>query len=763
MALTAVHALAATCVIEPSRVEVVTDAKACPSVVFAAEEMTNFLSRVLGAHVPLVHRPSAGKVVSIVLGDNEWSRAAGIDVGALAQDEYVTRVERKAIYLAGRDDPFKGFNWALNKGGYAHLMRHDKATLFAVYGFLEKNAGVRFYLPEDELGVITPRRGRIEIAEGETRVKPDFLIREPYMGGDGSWYCERDEKDRTRIKSLEWLRLRMSVAAIPCCHGSRWFKYIERFGASHPEYLRLRPDGTRGLNPNVFAAYQLCWSNPGFQETLYEDVKAYLTGKSASSRGLRNWGNNCRDGRYVDIMPDDAYQKCSCPGCTAAYRKDDAQYATELVWGVAVKIAQRLQDEGVAGDITMMSYTPYGRIPDFALPTNIQVMVAKTGPWALVNPKKAAEDESLLRAWTEKLGRKVWIWTYPHKFSATAIPGVPCMAPHAWGRYFKRVSPLVFGTFAECESDRAIYNHLNYYVFSRVAWDAKTDVDHVIGEYHDLMFGPGAEDMKRLYRILERKWLFDVAGRVEDTALGPVAKAPSSYQLWRGIYTPELRRQLRRLIDSAKTKTAPDSLEYRRIGLMSRELVDPLVAAAEAWERETDVRAALERRARETNRSILPPFTDKAWSGKFEIDTNDCVSAAGSVHFRASHTACVRTSLIGRKSLPDLKPDTRYRLSYFVKTRDVKPIKIPGGTSGGVSVNVWDDRNLWFPSPYTTPGKTSFSGTMDWIYQEFEFKTGPLTGNLDPAKGRVNRSYLQLHILYASGEAWFDDVRLEEL
>ena len=185
---------------------------------------------------------------------------------------------------------------------------------------------------------------------------------------------------------------------------------------------------------------------------------------------------------------------------------------------------------------------------------------------------------------------------------------------------------------------------MNYYVFSRVAWDAKTDVDHVIGEYHDLMFGPGAEDMKRLYRILERKWLFDVAGRVEDTALGPVAKAPSSYQLWRGIYTPELRRQLRRLIDSAKTKTAPDSLEYRRIGLMSRELVDPLVAAAEAWERETDVRAALERRARETNRSILPPFTDKAWSGKFEIDTNDCVSAAGSVHFRASHTSARRLS-----------------------------------------------------------------------------------------------------------------------
>ena len=49
---------------------------------FAAQEMTNFLSQVLGAPVPLVTAPSAGKA-AIVVGTNGWSRAAGADPAAL--------------------------------------------------------------------------------------------------------------------------------------------------------------------------------------------------------------------------------------------------------------------------------------------------------------------------------------------------------------------------------------------------------------------------------------------------------------------------------------------------------------------------------------------------------------------------------------------------------------------------------------------------------------------------------------------------------
>ena len=766
-AFLAVAAHGETVSLKPGMVEVVAEARACPTVRFAACEMTNWLARVLGAPVPLVAEPSTGTVVSVVLGDSAWSRADGIDVSRLGQDAYVTRVAPGRVYIAGRDDPRASPSAVLSSGGsYALLMRHDKATLFGVYGFLEGEAGVRFYLPDDELGVIARRRDCIDLAVGEKVAEPSFLIREPYMGGDGSWYCERDAKDRSRIKALEWLRLRMSVRAIPCCHGSRRFRYIERFGKTHPEYLALKPDGTRRMDPDGFAAYQLCWTNPGLQETMYQDVKAYLTGLPASSRGLKSWGNNCKDGRYVDIMPDDAFQPCQCADCQAAYARkgEDPNYATEHIWGTVAKFGRRLIEEGVEGNIAMMSYRPYGRIPDIDLPTNVLVMVAKRGPWGLVNPEKSAEDDAQIRAWTEKLGHKVWIWTYPHKFSGTAIKGVPCMAPHAWGRYFRQVSPWIFGTFAESESDKAIYNHLNYYVFSRIAWDADADVDAIVREYHELMFGAGSDDMARAYGLLERKWLEEVAGRSEDTPLGPVAKAPSAYQLWREVYSPEVRRELQDLFRAAESKVAPGSPEHRRIGLMRREILKPLLDEAEAYERATDVKSALERRSRGPNRSVIPPLGAKGfWGGKFNLDTNDFVTAPGSVHFSSTHTSSVRIGLYGHDGYPDLKPNTKYRLSYFVKTRDVLPIPIPGGTAGGVSVNIWDDRNHWFPSANSTPRGNVFTGTMDWTYQEFEFVTGPLTNNRDPEKGKVNRSYLQLHILYASGEAWFDDVRLEEV
>ena len=741
----------------PDNAEVVVAAGAASSVRFAGEEMTNFLSRVFGAPVPLVRTPTDGKA-SIVLGANEWSQAEGIDPAAYPTDTFVIKSCSNRVYLCGLDDAGLSIPNVLKHGGYGTLLGHDRGTLHGAYDFLERFAGVRFYLPDEELGVITPRKDRIRVPEGQRAVTPDNLIREPYMGGDGTWYNAKDGKDNNRLKALMWLRLRMSSTTIPCCHGSRNFKYIERFAETHPEYLALKKDGTRWTDlKSYFAPYQYCWSNPGFREELYQDVKAYLTGQPASSRGLKGWANNCRYGKYVDIMPEDAFQGCFCDGCQKAYAHDangekEKHYATELMWGLVAEIGNRLIKEDVKGDVVMMAYPPYRRVPDFDLPPNVQVMVAEGGPWSLVKPDNLAREREEIRAWTKKLGHKVWLWTYPHKFGRTAIPNVPCMGPHAWGRYYAELSDDIFGTFAESECDKSIYNHLNYYVFSRVMWRTKTDIQAVIDEYHDLMYGPAAEDMKAFNALLETKWTREVTGRIEDTAVGPIAKPPSSYQLWHDVYSPETLAALRGHLRDAVKKVAPGSLEMRRIALMKHEFFDPLVADAQAYLDKTDVKKALERRAARPNTSILPEMDAKnRWGGtKYEIDTKNFVTPPNSVCFTSKKTEGLRTNV------PTMKPNTRYRLSYFIKTEGVEPQMMYGG-GGGASLNIWDDRNHWWPSG------NPFTGTMDWIYQEFEFTSGPLTNNHDPEKGKTNNSYLMMHMLYCSGKVWFDDVRLEEI
>jgi hypothetical protein len=342
------------------------------------------------------------------------------------------------------------------------------------------------------------------------------------------------------------------------------------------------------LDTKQFAAYQYCWSNPGFREELYQDVKGYLTGKRPETRGLKRWGNGCKYGKWVDIMPEDAFSACFCKGCQEAYgeayEKKDPNYASELMWGVTAEIGNRLLKDGVPGNITMMAYTPYRRVPEFEIPSNVWVMVAETGPWSLTNPDDLKKQYDEIRAWRRKVGHKVWIWTYPSKYGELMIKGVPCVGPHAWGRYYVELKDDIIGGFCECESDRAIYNFLNYYVYSRVMWDASADIDAVLDELYANLFGKAAPEMKEFFMELEERWTKRVVGNVVDTPVGPKTVRPDNRTLWRDIYSKEVRDRLNALLTSGAAKVGADSLEGRRIALMRKEFYNRMEEGAEDYE-----------------------------------------------------------------------------------------------------------------------------------------------------------------------------------
>ena len=579
----------------PENAEVVVE-KGAPDVVnVAGRELSTFLSRSFGRKVPVSETPTAGRV-SVVLGERALSKAAGIDLEGEPTDTFVIKADGDRVYIAGRDDAkFRLSKVISGRQSYSMMFGHDRATLHGVYDFLERYAGVRFYFPDDELGTVVPKKGEIVVPDGIRKVTPDFLLREPYFGGDGRWHV--DACGGTIPKTAHWMRLRLASTTIPCCHGSRDFHFVERFGKSHPEYLAMKKDGTVRLDMKQFATSQYCWSNPGFREELYQDVKAYLTGQPASSRGLKSWSNNCRYGKWVDIMPEDSFQGCFCSRCQAAYGEacaaNDPDYASELVWGAAAEIGNRLINDGIPGNVTMMCYRPYRRVPDFALPTNLWVMVAENGPWSLPSPKAMARQYGEIRAWKKKLGHKVWAWTYPSKYGELMIKGVPCVGPHAWGKYYADLKDDIIGGFCECECDRSIYNFLNYYVYSRVMWDASTDIDAVLDELYADLFGAASGEMKRMFSELERRWTTRVVGNIVDTPIGPKAVRPDNSVLWGDIYSPEFRREMDSLLKAATAKVGADSLEARRIALMRAEFYDNMVEGAAAYESQARAVAAL--------------------------------------------------------------------------------------------------------------------------------------------------------------------------
>ena len=94
--------------------------------------------------------------------------------------------------------------------------------------------------------------------------------------------------------------------------------------------------------------------------------------------------------------------------------------------------------------------------------------------------------------------------------------------------------------------------------------------------------------------------------------------------------------------------------------------------------------------------------------------------------------------------LPGMKPSTRYRLSYFLRTE-----KLTGRGGAGAFIYFNKTEGRAFP-------RIRVTGTTPWHRESFEFVTPAATGG-----GRS--PVLGLWIWNADGEAWFDNVEIAEL
>lgn len=751
-------------VLRPGAVQVYFDAEAGNVTRFAAGELGRWLSQTFGCEVPVESRFLPGHY-PVIVGDNALSRKAGIDVAKLPRDAGVIKVTPSRTFIAGCDDGSKSereVQGAFRAGIWGNM--YERASEFAVYEFLERFAGVRFYFP-GPLGTVVPRRKELALPQTEIVNKPDYTYRDYAAWEMGAWFDEEHRKDGRQIMHH---RHRLLTEFVPCSHGLNEFHYLKRFGKTHPEYFQMLADGKRNTDPKYPQPGQLCHTS-GIWDEIYADARSFLLGEPATVRGIPagyppgrgEFGWNCNTkaikgmGKFVDVMPQDAFQPCHCENCRKAYRPDktDSSYASELVWGRVIELCRRLKSEGIEGTVTMMGYTPYKNPPAMDFPDNLMVMVARGGPWSEANPAAAAKEKAEIKAWAEKTGKKVWLWNYPCKFRGE-FPAIPEHCPRAWAKYYKDLSPWIFGAFAQNTTTRWMYGHLNTYVYSKVCWDNGTDVDALLEEYYTLMYGGGREEMKRFFEALEKIWIGKVVGQMVDTPLGPVPSPPSDYELFNSIFSPARIRGLEACLDKALRKVAPGSLEARRIELMRREYFEPLAERAGKYLAATDLKRGLLRRSEaQTFENLLPNATFdtdiNGWNGKGEIDASCKVIGSGAVKIVIDDPKGGGVYRMLNKGKERLKPNTKYRLSYFVRFENVVPSK----KGGGVYSNVWTEGQNWYPThPF------GHTGSADWIYQEQTFVSREEKG----LHGGYDNCSISLCLLNATGTVWFDDVRLEE-
>ncbi len=837
--------------------EIVVSEQASSVTGFAAKELQDILSASFGRKIAVVNRPS-GKKTSIVLGDNAFSRKAGINPDKLPRDGFLIRSAGNTLYIAGRDNPDVNIEWARNQLSiWANYF--ERGTLNGVYDFLERFLGIRFYFP-GELGTIIPKYSELSIPRMDILERPDYTVR-LFTWYQGEWFDKSLKwgQNGVRAKTLNLYRTRHETQYLPCNHGLLALNYHGRFAKTHPEYFSII-DGKRTHGDRH---PYLCF-NSGIVEEIYQDAKAFLSGKSMASRNAVNqygrpeWDPSaCQKGCF-NIMPQDGFRMCECPLCrkiknTRPRPGIPDREISDHIWGMTAGIAGRLKKEGIGGFITQMAYWPYNRVPDFPLPDNILVMVGVRGPW---NP---VSGDPLIDAWSKKLGRKVWLWTYAGKFGSRRLPGIPSSTPRAIGEYYGARADRIFGAYMESDTDRYLYHYLNYYVFGKIMWDTGTDVVSLLEEHYKLMYGKAAPAMKRIFERIERDWLLKLQGRYIENEQGVFYQYPSEYEIWNRIYPPSELKTMEDEYEKAE-QLAETELARKRIRLMRREFLGGLleqsrnyhknIRQSEEWilavpEKGTvsaylyrvpdgDVshgRVEISREAgqlkfsaygvpprelqlligerritfparqcaiqlpepgdascpfdiirREDGRiterwnffldsKILDPaaFGRLSLSGKKDGNlivngdfTGDAKPWFGPLYATAEAGAypdrkvfltggqSMRLESHGNHStsiwqnLPNLKPNTRYRITFYVKLENV----VPHG-SGGVISTCFDEVNRWYPAGPLT-------GTMPWTKQCNEIVTGPGTN-------QKYTSYFNVTLRNASGKAWVDHIRIHEL
>ena len=560
-------------------IEIVVE-KPIPLLDFAAGELQEFLKQATGIKFPIVSKPSGNKT-ALILGDNSYSKAAGIDVNKLPDEGYYIIRKGNQVFLAGRDDQQN----SPQRNSWEQA--YQRGTLSAVYDFLERFADARFFFIGPH-GTVIPSKGTLYLPEKINILeRPDMSLRNFSSAFKSNYYPGYAEKGGPNGDSLTRVRLRFSEAMIQYGHGLTRLDLIKRFGETHPEYFALMTDGRRCKDSDIRHTGQLCF-NSGVRDVIFQDAKAWLTHQPSSSRGIARWRYNNGGKGYFNIMPPDWLYWCGCEKCRKIAEPGrgniysdpkQRQAVSNFMWRFTAEIAERLKKEGINGGVAQMAYSPYDKIPDFDLPDNIRIQVAVLGLGANSN------DTAKIRAWHKKIGKPVAVWAYAiGKHMNKVIPGAPPMLPRHLGEFIDANKDQIDGGYFESESDYQLFQYLNYYILSKKLWNNSLDTEKILDDHYSIMFGKGAPMMKKFYDELEEAWGTKILGNTIDTGLGPVSRIPTAHQIWTAIYSPAKIKEFNTLFDQALKAATGNKGAVNRINFIRKHLLGPLEAASKQYQ-----------------------------------------------------------------------------------------------------------------------------------------------------------------------------------
>lgn len=557
---------------------------------YAAEELQYHVKSSTGAELKIISEdkeiPSG---THIYLGKCKATVLSKVDPSNLPGNSYVIKTIGSDFYIAGKD-----------ASGDPLLLNTLEGTLFGVYDILENNVGVRWLWP-GKLGEVIPKLKNLSLPSVNASVQPSL-----WFQGWRNTSAAGSEGEAFKKDEAIWLKRQKFGKSIQISYGHSFGGWWERFGKTHPEYMHMMPDGTRGLDKyNPDPQYNsMCISNPDLVKQKVQD-----------------WKDNGMP-EYINVCENDGWAGCACPVCLswdvpdpsdsidfdkrldAAKRTYDGKEGNRSLWMLKLgSLSDRyagfwkaVYDEAskYRRDVKVVSYAydNYVKPPmKTMLNQNILLGVVPMSRTSSLFPYNKTESDEFRKYW------KGWAKTGAVQFLRPnyTLQGhnFPVNYARILGEDLKfATANSMKGTDFDALTGQYSTQGTTLYMLARILNHPDASVDQIIDEYCSA-FGPAKGAVREYFDHWEAVYsTCTLAGYDKLKAAKSKYKVSgtSFFALADGIYTPEVMSKGWAILEKAKNQSAGNALASARVEWLSRGLkqADLVLAAERAYEYRID-------------------------------------------------------------------------------------------------------------------------------------------------------------------------------
>lgn len=550
----------------------------------AAAELQYHVLKITGATLPIAADETPTKGLLVLVGESAATRAMGLRGSDFKSQEYLIRFATNAIVLIGRDKPDRGVMDYVKGEGFPDIF-DDQGTMYAVYDFLERFCGVRWYLPTD-LGIACESRSNLTVIGAEVRrspvmkyryVCPNYRYPEDLCGDTVKTDAS---SDRLPIRDhLLWLyRSRMGGLRLVANHSL--YGYYDRFLKTHPEWFAQGYDQKQPP--------QMCYTSTGLLAQVVRDARDYFDGKAVDKPVAA--------GDFFAVVPMDNRDWCKCAACQARLLPKATRggaffsrnNASDYILGFVNQVAREVRKTHPDKRIITLAYADYSYPPEHGkIESNVVVELCQH-PRHWFDEGLRRNDQATLQAWRD-MGVPISLWMY---YCFPALNGVqgnyrmfPAFFAHQIPGQNKRfIESGVYGmkyepSYLSGGRQSALLDQLEFYVTWKLADDPSADGKALIAEFFSRYYGPAAGPMRSFYEKAESIWW---------NSANSTTNAQGAEWAWGCLGTPERMHELGGFITQA-VNTATQDPYRKRVALFEKGIWQYMQKGAQDYRRAAEV------------------------------------------------------------------------------------------------------------------------------------------------------------------------------